>query len=116
MAKVIFGKSPFKEDITVIFMSGSTIRFYNKPSIIATSTIAGPKEAEGNIGKYIEKKVNDDEAKRLTENEEKPQIKMAEAVSDTKEDTQAVKNNVEDIKESCINSVFLRSYNLNKCL
>lgn len=41
-------------------MSGSTIRFYNKPSIIATSTIAGPKEADGNIGKYIEKKVNDD--------------------------------------------------------
>lgn len=41
-------------------MSGYTIRFYNKPSIIATSTIAGPKEAEGNIGKYIEKKVNDD--------------------------------------------------------
>ena len=44
--------------------------------------------------------VNDDEAMKLTENEEKPQIKMAEAVSDTKEDTQAVKNNVEDIKES----------------
>ena len=44
--------------------------------------------------------VNDDEAKKLTENEEKPQIKMAEAVSDTKEGTQAVKNNVEDIKES----------------
>ena len=41
-------------------MSGSTICFYNKPSIIATATIAGPKEAEGNIGKYIEKKVNDD--------------------------------------------------------
>lgn len=41
-------------------MNGSTICFYNKPSIIATSTIAGPKEAEGNIGKYIEKKVNDD--------------------------------------------------------
>ena len=44
--------------------------------------------------------VNDDEAKKLTENEEKPQIKMAEAVNYTKEDTQAVKNNVEDIKES----------------
>lgn len=41
-------------------MSGSTIRFYNKPSIIATSTIAGPKESEGNIGKYIEKRVSDD--------------------------------------------------------
>ena len=44
--------------------------------------------------------VNDDEAKKLTENEKKPQIKMAEVVSDTKEDTQAVKKNVEDIKES----------------
>ena len=32
---------------------------------------------------------------KLTENEEKPQIKMAEAVSDTKEDTQAVKNDVD---------------------
>ena len=32
---------------------------------------------------------------RLTENEEKPQIKMAEVVSDTKEDTQAVKNDVD---------------------
>lgn len=44
--------------------------------------------------------VSDEEAKKLTEKEEKPQIKMAEAVSDTKEDAQAVKNNVEDIKES----------------
>lgn len=44
--------------------------------------------------------VSDEEAKKLTEKEEKPQIKMAEAVSDTKEDAQVVKNNVEDIKES----------------
>lgn len=44
--------------------------------------------------------VSDEEAKKLTEKEEKPQIKMAEAVSDTKEDVQAVKESVEDIRES----------------
>lgn len=44
--------------------------------------------------------VSDEEAKKLTEKEEKPQIKMAEAVSDTKEDVQAVKESAEDIKES----------------
>lgn len=41
-------------------MNGSTIYFNNKPSIISTSTIAGPKEAEGNLGKYIEKCISDD--------------------------------------------------------
>lgn len=40
--------------------------------------------------------VNDDEAKRLTENEEKPQIKMAEAVNETKEDVQDVKETVSE--------------------
>ena len=44
--------------------------------------------------------VSDEEAKKLTEKEEKPQIKMAEAVNENKEDVQAVKDNVEDIKES----------------
>ena len=66
-----------------------------KTSKHRTSKKKKTKHSEENIFS-----VNDDEAKRLTENEEKPQIKMAEAVSDTKEDTQAVKNNVEDIKES----------------
>ena len=41
-------------------MSISTVFFVNKPSIIATSTIAGPKEKQGNLGKYIEKCVADD--------------------------------------------------------
>lgn len=40
--------------------------------------------------------VNDDEAKKLTENEEKPQIKMAEAVNETKEDVQDVKETVSE--------------------
>ena len=66
-----------------------------KTSKHRTSKRKKTKHSEENIFS-----VNDDEAKRLTENEEKPQIKMAEVVSDTKEDTQAVKNNVEDIKES----------------
>lgn len=41
-------------------MNGSTIFFKNNPSIIGTSTIAGPKEGQGNIGKYIEKCISDD--------------------------------------------------------
>lgn len=71
------------------------IKKKEKTSKHRTSKKKKTKHSEENIFS-----VNDDEAKKLTENEEKPQIKMAEAVSDTKEDTQAVKNNVEDIKES----------------
>ncbi len=37
-----------------------TIKFYSKPSIIATSTVVGPKEGEGPIGKYFERIVFDD--------------------------------------------------------
>ena len=38
----------------------STIFFKNKPSIIATSTICGPKESQGNLGQYVETKLLDD--------------------------------------------------------
>ena len=37
-----------------------TIFFNNKPSIISASSIGGPKESEGSIGKFIETKLNDD--------------------------------------------------------
>lgn len=37
-----------------------TIYFKNKPKIIATSSICGPKESEGSINKYIETKLDDD--------------------------------------------------------
>ena len=37
-----------------------TLIFNNKPRIIATSTIAGPKESSGSIAKYIETKLNND--------------------------------------------------------
>ena len=37
-----------------------TIYFKNKPVIIGASSIAGPKESEGSIGKFIETTLNDD--------------------------------------------------------
>ncbi len=37
-----------------------TICFNNKPVIIGTSSIVGPKESEGSIGKFIETTLNDD--------------------------------------------------------
>ncbi len=37
-----------------------TIFFKNKPVITSTSSIGGPKESEGSIGKFIEIKLNDD--------------------------------------------------------
>ncbi len=62
------------------------------------------KKAEKKKSEHPEEKnifsVSDEEAKKLTEKEEKPQIKMAEAVNDAREDAQAVKNNAEDIKGS----------------
>ncbi len=37
-----------------------TITFENKPKIIATGTIAGPKESAGVVGKYVDKTLTDD--------------------------------------------------------
>ena len=37
-----------------------TIIFKNKPKIIATGTIAGPKECAGVVGKYVDKTLSDD--------------------------------------------------------
>ena len=38
----------------------ATIYFKNRPAIIATSTICGPKESCGYIGKFVENRLNDD--------------------------------------------------------
>lgn len=62
-----------------------------KTSKHRTSKKKKTKHSEENIFS-----VNDDEAKKLTENEEKPQIKMAEAVNETKEDVQNVKEAVSE--------------------
>ena len=37
-----------------------TIFFKNKPKIIATGTIAGPKESAGVVGRYADKTLSDD--------------------------------------------------------
>ena len=37
-----------------------TIVFKNKPRIVATGTIAGPKECAGVVGKYVDKALTDD--------------------------------------------------------
>ncbi len=37
-----------------------TVIFKNKPRIVATGSIAGPKECEGVVGKYVDKTLQDD--------------------------------------------------------
>ncbi len=37
-----------------------TIFFNNKPRIMATGTIAGPKECQGIVGKFVDKRLSDD--------------------------------------------------------
>ena len=41
-------------------MQGQTIVFKNKPKIVATGTIAGPKECAGVVGKFVDKTLTDD--------------------------------------------------------
>ena len=41
-------------------MGNQTIYFRNSPKIVSTSTIAGPKECEGIIGRYVETALADD--------------------------------------------------------
>ena len=55
-------------------MGKHTIFFNNKPRIIGTSTIAGPKESQGCLSKYIEKKLENDKFEEKTF--EKAECKM----------------------------------------
>ena len=41
-------------------LSGHTVFFENKPRIVATSSVAGPKECAGIIGEYVDVALNDD--------------------------------------------------------
>ncbi|MBE5744777.1 MAG: stage V sporulation protein AD [Clostridiales bacterium] len=54
--------------------SRQTIEFVNKPRIIATGTIAGPKECAGVVGKYVDKALLDDKFGESTY--EKAECKM----------------------------------------
>ena len=42
------------------FFSMRSIVFDNKPTIIGTSSVAGPKESNGSIGKFFETKLETD--------------------------------------------------------
>ncbi len=61
-------------------MQKRTIIFKNQPKIISTSTIGGPKESSGAIGKFIEKKLKDDRFNEETY--EKAECKMLSFVID----------------------------------
>ena len=61
-------------------MGNQTIYFKNRPRIIATSTIAGPKECEGVIGRYVETALSDDMYGESTY--EKAECKMLSKVID----------------------------------
>ena len=74
----------------------STVFFKNKPSIIATSTVGGPKEGEGQLGRFIEKISEDDTFGEKTY--EKAECKMISFVIDN-----VIKN--AKMKESDINAI-----------
>ena len=61
-------------------MGNQTIYFKNKPRIVATSTIAGPKECAGIIGRYVETALSDDMYGESTY--EKAECKMLSHVID----------------------------------
>lgn len=42
------------------FMGNQTVYFKNQPRIVATSTVAGTKECEGIVGRYVEVALSDD--------------------------------------------------------
>ncbi|MDE7087705.1 MAG: stage V sporulation protein AD [Clostridia bacterium] len=62
------------------FLTGRTVTFKNQPRIIATSSVAGPKECTGIIGEYVETALNDDTFGESTF--EKAECKMLSTVID----------------------------------
>lgn len=61
-------------------MKSQTVYFKNKPRIVATSTVAGTKECEGIIGRYVEVALSDDTYGESTF--EKAECKMLSKVID----------------------------------
>lgn len=61
-------------------MGNQTIYFKKQPRIIATSTVAGPKECQGVIGRYVERALSDDMFGESTF--EKAECKMISTVID----------------------------------
>ncbi len=73
---------------------GQTVAFENKPRIVATGTIAGPKECAGVVGKYVDKTLTDDKFGESTY--EKAECKMlAYAISKTIENARLQEEDVD---------------------
>ena len=71
-----------------------TIFFENKPRIIASGTIAGPKECAGIVGKYVDKTLPDDMFGETTY--EKAECKMLTfAISKTIENAKLLEKDVD---------------------
>ena len=71
-----------------------TVFFENKPRIIATGTIAGPKECAGVVGKYVDKALTDDTFGESTY--EKAECKMLSfAISKAIENADATEKDVD---------------------
>lgn len=71
-----------------------TIYFKNKPKLLATGTIAGPKECAGVVGKYVDKALSDDRFGESTY--EKAECKMLSyAVSKAMENAGAEEKDVD---------------------
>ncbi len=71
-----------------------TVFFENKPRIIATGTVAGPKECAGIVGKYVDKALMDDTFGESTY--EKAECKMLSfAISKTIENADATEKEVD---------------------
>lgn len=71
-----------------------TFFFKNKPKIVATGTVAGPKECAGIVGKYVDKTLVDDTFGESTY--EKAECKMLSyAISKTMENASATEKDVD---------------------
>ena len=71
-----------------------TITFKNKPRIIATGTVAGPKECAGIVGEYVDKRLTDDKFGESTY--EKAECKMlAYAIEKTMENAGVTEKDVD---------------------
>ncbi len=93
-----------------------TIYFKNKPVIIATSSVAGPKESSGCIGDFIEKRLDDDMFGEKTF--EKAETKMLyTAITHAIENAKKTENDIDailsgDLLDQIISSTFsARNFN-----
>ena len=91
-------------------MSAHTVLFRQKPRIISTGTVAGPKECAGVVGKYVDKALSDDMFGESTY--EKAECKMlAYAIGKAIENAELSEKDIDmmisgDLLNQCISASF----------